>query len=347
MANKSIIDQLDLENERLVVRNLDLTKIMTKYRFVDVINLLLQGKSFHKKEAWFKTLFQKYFSNIDLRTTLIESTRNINDPNNSLMIAFLVVWEQTKDLSEKKRVFSVCSLLPCIFADIERRDLFFTIPDNILDRSLIEIIHYLVSEEGSKYISAFETVLISMTAGFGTVTPTVMTPRIVAGTGAGLDKCIISSIAASGKYHVGACNQFMYQFEIISNLKTNAQKQSFLNSKIKNGETIYGFGHPILHRDPRVNILKQKCNTYHDFKTLLLIEKFMMQTKGVKMNIDGMAGFIFLRAGVRKQLGSLLFIFARSFAVIAHSIQKRSSPPFGYSKGELREKYKEFPFNWV
>jgi len=50
---------------------------------------------------------------------------------------------------------------------------------------------------------------------------------------------------------------------------------------------------------------------------------------------------------VKENIGTSLFLFAQSFTAVAHAVQKQEMPPFGHSRLELRQKFKDFPFKWI
>ena len=83
------------------------------------------------------------------------------------------------------------------------------------------------------------------------------------------------------------------------------------------------------------------------FKQLNFIEQYMLKQYNAPLNIDGISGFIFNQLSIKENIGTLLFIFSRSFIVLMHINGKILKPAFGFSKEELRSKYSQFPFNWI
>src|SRR4051812_10436616 len=60
-----------------------------------------------------------------------------------------------------------------------------------------------------EYLKAFEAVLVSLQAGLGHFTPTVLLPRVAAGTKADLELCVIAGFTACGRASGGECDKSM------------------------------------------------------------------------------------------------------------------------------------------
>ena len=349
--DNAVIDHLDLDAEKLYIRGTDLEAIIAERTFPDAVRLLLENSSLQDLDGFFKTCFRAYFGADGVRGDVISAARAVSDSTNTLIIALLLAWDRIKaalpaDLDEEALGVALCSLVPCVLSDMERRDISFRPPEELYRGPAVKIVHFLVSEPGAECPAAFERVLVAMLGGFGAITPTIMAPRVAAGTGAGIEKCLVASLTAAGKYHVGACSQFMRFFRSLQGLAAGGA-EAWLGSRLDKKEKIFGFGHPILNRDPRVALLKSYCVPDGDLALLELAERVMRERKDVGMNIDAIAGFVFLKSGVRESLGTPLFLYARSFAAVAHAAQKKGLQPFGNTKEERRRKFKDFPFKWI
>lgn len=150
-----------------------------------------------------------------------------------------------------------------------------------------------------------------------------------------------SSIAAGvgslkGPKHGGANLQTKNMIDDIrqnvSNLTDEVELRSYLESKLDNGELLYGIGHAVYTKsDPRAKILKncaQKLaiikGKVEDYNFMCLLEKcaknIVYERKGkcVCANVDFWSGFVYEMIGIPQILYTPLFAMARVVGWCAH-----------------------------
>lgn len=190
----------------------------------------------------------------------------------------------------------------------------------------------------------FDLVLVAFHGGFGLLPPTTLVPRLVAGTGVSTAQAMAAGYLASGPYHVGAVEQAMRLYSDIANefratgreAATAGDLEQFAHdsakSRLEAGETIGGFGHPLLRRDPRpIHLRKSVCDLEAAgpfFDVYDGVTRCLQETKGVPPNVDGMTGAILLHLGLRPEHGTGLFLLARSAAMLAHIVEEQTDMPY-------------------
>ena len=193
----------------------------------------------------------------------------------------------------------------------------------------------------------FDLVLVAFHGGFGLLPPTTLVPRLVAGTGVSTAQALASGFLASGPYHVGAVEQAMKLYASIlaefrgqsgaqdSNVTAGTLEQFAYDSasrRIDSGDTIGGYGHPLLRKDPRpLHMRRLLCELGAEgvfFDIYDGVVRCMAERKGVPPNVDGMTGAILLHLGFRSEHGTGMFLLARSAAMLAHIIEEQTEMPY-------------------
>jgi hypothetical protein len=190
----------------------------------------------------------------------------------------------------------------------------------------------------------FDLVLVAFHGGFGLLPPTTLVPRLVAGTGVTTAQAMAAGYLASGPYHVGAVEQAMKLYTAIANEFRASDRESstagdleqfaYENAKarLQRGETIGGFGHPLLRRDPRpVHIRRAVCELNAAgpfFDVFDGVSRCLQEMKGVPPNVDGVTGAILLHLGLLPEHGTGLFLLARSAAMLAHIVEEQTEMPY-------------------
>lgn len=196
----------------------------------------------------------------------------------------------------------------------------------------------------------FDKLLIALYAGFGVTTPSIILPRFSASTQADMSFNLIAGFTSAGLAHLGACREMMLllkQLGVLPNRQVNDELDRMLNQ----GYKIPGFGHPLFYTDPRTAVLHKLTATLLPGEPYLaLYEKICKRMKTryeLTPNIDAIAATILSSLGVIADYGAVVFLFARLPAMIAHSIEKKTRPAFGFKRAEARERFVRFPFDWV
>ncbi len=190
----------------------------------------------------------------------------------------------------------------------------------------------------------FDMVLVSLHGGFGLLPPTTFVPRIVAGTGVPIAQAMAAGYLASGPYHSGAIELAMRLFKsVLEEFRSThganasaAELEQFAYdltaTRIEIGQTIGGFGHPLLRIDPRpIHIRRLLCEMNANsvyFDIFDGITRCMREMKGISPNIDAITGAILMHLGFLPAHGAGLFLIARSAAMLAHIVEEQTEMPY-------------------
>ncbi|MBI1312402.1 hypothetical protein GC176_14015 [bacterium] len=191
-----------------------------------------------------------------------------------------------------------------------------------------------------------DLVLVAFHAGFGILPPTTLVPRLVAGTGVGTAQAMAAGFLASGPYHVGAAELAMKMYgEIADEFFASRQSDTpptageleqfayeAAKVRLQRGETLGGFGHPLLRKDPRPihtrRIIAELGASGPYFDVYDGVARLLQESKGIPPNVDGITGAIMLHLGFQPQHGTGLFLLARSSAMLAHIVEEQTEMPY-------------------
>ena len=173
------------------------------------------------------------------------------------------------------------------------------------------------------------SVLVSFCGGWSILPPVIFSARLAATTKAPISQCLAAGFSASGPAHTAAIHGIM---DVYLNTETD-KIHDYVNEKISRGERIPGFGHPVVDRDPRPEILYRK---YVDLgldgdavKKCKSIEKILSENKKVYANVDGINGAILVDLGFKDpSYGPALFLMGRSLSMTAHILEEMKNPAF-------------------
>lgn len=191
----------------------------------------------------------------------------------------------------------------------------------------------------------FDIVLVAFHGGFGLLPPTTLVPRLVAGTGVPVAQALAAGYLASGPYHVGAVEHSMQLYSEIAALfreshpaddVTAGQLESFAfeytSQMMDRGETVPGYGHPLLRRDPRPTrirrLLIEKGVESPYLEIFDGVVRCLLERKGVVPNVDGMTAAILLTLGFTPEHGTGLFLLGRTAGMLAHIVEERTQMPY-------------------
>jgi len=249
---------------------------------------------------------------------------------------------------------NIFAFFPLLVIFLSSKDGFLRMKESInKTKDYVDLIYMAFTQDfnilsAKRYI--LDKLLIAFYAGFGITTPSIILPRFSASTQAGMSLNLIAGFTGSGSAHVGACREMM---SLLRRLKLTPH--SDIEDKIKpfndEGRKIPGFGHPLFYKDPRNDVLYQLAIQALPSSEYLmmyhLMSQFMQEKYNLSPNIDAIAAAILLAIDVCPELGSVLFLYARIPAMIAHSIEKKSRPAFGFKRSEARERFERFPVDWI
>jgi len=173
------------------------------------------------------------------------------------------------------------------------------------------------------------SVLVSFCGGWSILPPVIFSARLAATTKAPISQCLAAGFSASGPAHTAAIHGIM---DIYLNVETEKIKD-FVREKLNKKERIPGFGHPVVEKDPRPEILYEKCLELgvngDAVKKCKAIEGLLSREKGVYANVDGINGAILVDLGFQDpSYGPALFLMGRSLSMTAHILEEMKNPPF-------------------
>jgi len=191
----------------------------------------------------------------------------------------------------------------------------------------------------------FDLVLVAFHGGFGLLPPTTLVPRLVAGTGVPVAQALAAGYLASGPYHVGAVEHSMELYtEIAADFRescdpdaaTASQLEQFAydytQRMLENGETVPGYGHPLLRKDPRPTRIRRILIEQEVESPFLEIfdgvVRCLQEQKNVVPNVDGITAAILLTLGFTSEHGTGLFLLGRTAGMLAHVVEERQEMPY-------------------
>ena len=193
------------------------------------------------------------------------------------------------------------------------------------------IFYILTSKKPTKTESKIFSTILSILIDHGPETSSTLTTRISASTGNNIQTSVGAGILAMGKYHGLAIDKTIEQIEAIKEYNEK-QIQEWVEQKLKNKETIYGYGHKYYkEKDPRVetilNLCKKEGYESKNIENLQIIEKTIESIKGKKiiLNIDGLIAGILQEMKITGEKANSIFIIARISGLCTHAIDQKEN----------------------
>lgn len=170
-------------------------------------------------------------------------------------------------------------------------------------------------------------VMVSFAGGWSIIPPVVFSARLAATTKAPVAQCLAAGYSASGPAHTSAIEGIMKVYI------EEDEIGDFVYEKIKRGEKIPGFGHPVLAKDPRPAELRKLAtelgiagNAVGKFDK---VQEILSKEKGIFGNIDGINGAVLIDLGfTNPAFGPAFFLMGRSISMTAHIIEEYKNKPF-------------------
>jgi citrate synthase len=371
------IDEVDVDKDRLFVHGKNLVTLIEENNFIQCLYHVIVGHfptlekekklndllvsavkialSNNKKMELLLKLKKEIFSCecfIINAITIFDNSYGA-DFSNEVSRIFDVVEAERKDIENGLFIIGIVPLMIHVFLfgyNAHKTPQLITAETNSFSAMLLKLLKNEATLNDNE-IWIFDKMLISLHAGFGSVTPTIALARFSASTFAEVIFNLIAGITGCGPAHVGACKNAMKLYNYLIKLNYNDEKIfGYIRAEISKGKKIPGFGHPLLNIDPRNTVLEKIMLNYAKQKHMNLyakIKSFMLTTYKLNPNIDSILAAMLLSLGVSENIGTCLFLFARMPTMLAHAIQKKKSPAFGIRKDTARAKIKSLPDNWL
>ena len=371
MEKQYCIDGVDLDYEQLLVHEKNLLELIKEHSYVEAVYYLLTGKiadsivvnKFNKlliKLLKFGSLKNNLFNNLRTCSTAYElkliSALSLvpDDKIDTYLEEVAELFPNVKNALELLSGLYLFAVVPVIIAFLQSNRAYNFVKskvDQIRNYVDIALLAFSQNEHSNPKIKLlFDKLLIAFYAGFGIITPTIVLTRFSASTYAPMRLNLIAGLTGSGPAHVGACKETMFFLENIKSKSQHEIRQE-ISITIKNGKKISGFGHPLFYRDPRnepLELLTTHCLSSNSYMKLYQqVSEIMFSEYNLRPNIDAIAAVILLELDIEKELGSVLFLYARMPSMIAHALEKKSRPAFGFKRSEARERFKRFPVDWI
>jgi citrate synthase len=210
---------------------------------------------------------------------------------------------------------------------------------------------------GTAEARLFEAIMVAFIGGFGYLTPTVMLPRMSAGTRAALPVTLAAGFAGAGPAHTGACELAMQHQAQVQALIAESSAPPLETARqqvrgmLEAEQRVPGFGHPLFRADPRIPRLREVIDeigfTGEEIDTFELVARAMREEAGLHPNIDGIASAVFRAMGLNAAYGTGLFMCSRAGDMLAHVLEKLRQPPFGISSSAARKYLDSIPTGWI
>lgn len=161
-----------------------------------------------------------------------------------------------------------------------------------------------------------------------TMNASTFAARVCAATLSDMHSAIVAAIGTlKGPLHGGANEQVMRTLEAIGSVDA---VESAVRARLASGEKMMGFGHRVYRtEDPRATHLRRLSErlgqlagntTYYEMS--LIMEKTVVEAKGLYPNVDFFAGSVYASLGIPTDLFTCVFAIARMAGWTAHVIEQ-------------------------
>lgn len=209
----------------------------------------------------------------------------------------------------------------------------YKIEDLIGGKNFVEIIWLLLRGELPKEneIALFNAILVSA-ADHGIAVPSITASRLVASGGNSLNVAVAAGILACGDSHGGAIENCMKMLEETEKMSPDTKlAASLIVEKFeRENMRLPGYGHKILHDDPRsaklfalarkLDIGKKYCDLAEAIETKLAERK----QRVLPLNVDGAIAALLLSLGFPASAGRAIFLISRITGISAHVIEEKN-----------------------
>jgi citrate synthase len=201
-----------------------------------------------------------------------------------------------------------------------------------------------------------EAVLVAFCAGFGFLTPSVMTPRISIGSGVSVGLSFIAACTTAGPWHLGTSQDVIIMFaEMMAQRNGRPVDEyvtDYVTSKLTDGKKLLGFGHPFFKKDPRVirllEIMQEEGYTHDVLQLFDSVTRIVAEKKNIYPNLETGHGAIMTSLGITIPfLGPSIALIGRAGGVVAHIEERLTKPAFGVKNEVARNFFDKVPMGWL
>lgn len=152
--------------------------------------------------------------------------------------------------------------------------------------------------------------------------------RVTTGTLSDMYSAVTTALGAlKGPLHGGANEQVMKMLESIDSVEN---VESFVQDKLDHKELIMGFGHRVYKDgDPRAKHLREMSRQLGEqqgnpkwYEMSVIIDKIVLQKKGLKPNVDFYSASVYTYLGIPKELFTPIFAMSRVTGWTAHIMEQ-------------------------
>ena len=211
-----------------------------------------------------------------------------------------------------------------------------TLEDLFIEHDFIDLLFLKLT---GKKVSSEKKKLLLMTLmltsmGIGHKPPSVFIPKTIASTTKdkrfAMINGLIGGLATFGTHHLGTIFDVMQMYSELKDIDV----VEYVNTKLKNKEIIFGFGHPYCKKDRRPDLLLKEINKQFNGNKYLenynQLSDVLSKEKGIYPNIDAVAALSYVCLGFEPEHGIYLSFIARSLSMVCHILEELQEKPFSF-----------------
>lgn len=334
-ADSIAISKINMDTNSLLYRGYPVQELCEKSNFEDVAYLLLYGELPTAEQRQKFQAIER--ANRSLSSKLIDVLKSFPKnahPMAALRTAVSYMGLEDKDAwthdSEKlkEKAIHIMAQLPAVVAAIGRlregKDLIEPRDDLGFCENFFHMYFGEVPDE--KIIKAFDVSMILYAE--HTLNASTFTARVIISSLSDIYSAVVGAIGSlKGPLHGGANEEVMHMLKDVGSAD---RAQAWMLDKIAKKEKIMGFGHRVYKNgDSRVPTMTK---AYHDVADLLdgaslvetskVLEKTMIDEKGIYPNLDFPAGPTYYLMGFDIPLFTPIFVMSRITGWSAHIIEQ-------------------------
>lgn len=237
--------------------------------------------------------------------------------------------DQTEALDQLART---CSMILAFVAASARGRHLPAVPQREVDRGRTAADRFLIAWRGESdpvRAQALDCYLV-LAAEHG-LTPSTVTARLIASTGADVGACLSGALAAlSGPLHGGSPSRVLH---LLEHAERSGDTRSHIASVLESGQRLMGFGHRVYRtEDPRAVLAREMCRRVGAPRYALAAEieevavehlRDRFPQRPVATNLEFWAAVLLDATGLPAEMFTSVFACARSAGWSAHILEQR------------------------